>query len=163
MNFNTIPLGRYLHLISKVYLEAFTHKLNYLDIDRHIYILTLIKDDEEISQKELACLLDIDKVTMSRIIDYLVKNKYIIRKQHSLDRRAFSLLLTSKAREILPKIRTTINELNKISFQGISESDKACFLSVSSKIATNLNRLPVDVVQFNYKVAVKKKKTNKKI
>ncbi|MDQ3193203.1 MAG: MarR family transcriptional regulator [Bacteroidota bacterium] len=161
MELKKTPLGRYLHLISKVYLGAFTHKLSHLDIERHYYILTLINNSEEITQKELAQLLEIDKVTMSRIIDYLVKKKYLIRKQHSVDRRAFSLRLTVKAQEITPIIQSTITDLNNTSFKGISEKDKECFFRVSEKIARNLNQLPVDVVQFNYKKVTEKKDKQK--
>ncbi len=157
MELKKTPLGRYLHLISRVYLGAFTHKLSHLDIDRHHYILTLINNNEEITQKELAKLLEIDKVTMSRTIDYLVKNKYIVRKQHSLDRRAFSLQLTPRALKISPIIQSVICDLNNTSFKGISEKDKECFFRVSKKIGFNLNQLPVDLVQFNYKKVIEKK------
>ncbi|MBA3901207.1 MAG: MarR family transcriptional regulator [Bacteroidetes bacterium] len=151
MSLNHSFLGRYFHLISKKYIGAFTYKLSHLDLERHFYILTLIDGEQEVTQKGLGAFLDIDKVSMSRIIDYLVQMKYVVRQPKSCDRRAFSLKLTQKAQDIIPEIKQTIEELNKAAFNGISDEEAAYFYKVSEKITSNLIQMPLNDVTIKYK------------
>ena len=154
------PLGRQFHLLSKIYLGVFAHKLSHLDLERHFYILTLLNNDKEINQKDIAEHLDVDKVTMSRMIDYLVKKKYVLRKASSTDRRAFSLKLTIKGQKAVPEILQAIEEVNNAALAGVSEKEKVCFFKIFNKINSNLNQLPANRVQFNFKTITAKKKKN---
>lgn len=144
---NNTPLARPLHLITKDYIGALTYKLTHLDIERHFYTLVLIDNARTaITQQELAQLLGVDKVTMSRIIDYLGKKKYILRMPNPTDRRAHQLKLTEKALKFLPEIKRAIFDLNDASLQGISKKEVDCFLRVAERIHLNLIKLPVDTV-----------------
>ena len=148
---NNTPLARPLHLITRDYVDAFTHKLTHLDIDRHFYILILIENEGNcITQQELAQTLQVDKVTIGRIIDYLVKNKYVIRAKHPSDKRAHHLKLTEKAVKVLPEIKKVVCELNKISVQGLSKEETDCFFKVARQIQLNLAKLPADTIQYKF-------------
>ena len=66
------PVGRMLSGLGKGYLHLLRTKLQHLDIDRNYYALVLIEsNDGIITQQELALILDTDKVSIVRIIDYL--------------------------------------------------------------------------------------------
>ena len=57
------PLGRILSSLGKGYLQLSRGKLQHLDIDRNYYAMVLIENQEgPITQRELALLLDTDKV-----------------------------------------------------------------------------------------------------
>lgn len=134
------PLGRILSITGKNYLRALNVKLAHLDLDRNYYALLLIGSAErEITQQELADLLEIDKVSMLRSIDYLSEKGYVNRVKIDTDRRKYSLELTAKARKALPEIERSYVELNKIAFNGISDAQIDDLLSKLKTIKNNLN------------------------
>jgi len=135
------PLGRILSFIGKSYLHAINLRLNKLDIDRNYYALLLIESAEgKITQQDLASLLEIDKVSMLRCIDYLSGKGYIDRVKNINDRRKYSLLLTDKARKSLPEIKKAYKDINKIALNGLKELQIAELFSILSTMKVNLNK-----------------------
>ena len=54
---------------------------------------------------ELAIKLDKDKNTVKAMVDNLEKKEYILKKNNEIDRRAYSLFTTEKARGVLPILK----------------------------------------------------------
>ena len=127
-------------LIGKTYLTVLNSRLNALDIERNFYALLLIdQSDGQITQQELSNMLEIDKVTMLRSIDYLATNGYVERQTNASDRRKYSLTLTNKARKALPEIKKSFSQINDIAMQGLSETQRIEFYNSLEIIKTNLN------------------------
>jgi DNA-binding MarR family transcriptional regulator len=140
------PFGRLLSITGKNYLRVLNHRLSDLDIDRNYYALLLIESGEgKITQQELASMLEIDKVTMLRNIDYLSEKGYVTRVINENDRRKYSLLLTGKAKKALPEIKKAFREINDIVLKGLSEKQITELLSVLDTIKNNLNEYPVSL------------------
>lgn len=134
------PLGRILSHTGRSFLHLINKKLNHLDIERSFYALILIDLGEgELTQKELACQLETDKVSIVRIVDYLAGKGYVKRVRSSVDRRKYCLTLTTKAKEILPGIKTSMKEVTAIAFHGLTELQQTAFLSVLGIIKDNLS------------------------
>ena len=134
------PVGRILSHLGRSFLSNLNRKLNHLDIERNYYALLLIEQAEgNITQQELAGLLDTDKVSIVRIIDYLSENGYVKRLQNVNDRRKYSLKLTAKAKKETSKIQKAINEITSTAFKGISVSQKQLFYKTLESIKKNLN------------------------
>jgi MarR family transcriptional regulator for hemolysin len=134
------PVGRILSHLGRSFLCNLNKKLNHLDIERNYYALLLIEQAEgDITQQELADLLDTDKVSIVRIIDYLSDNGYVNRIKNANDRRKYSLKLTAKAKKETSKIQTAINEVTASAFKGISNSQKQFFYQTLISIKKNLN------------------------
>jgi len=118
------PIGRVTGRISKIFFGTLQKRLSNLEISRSFYPLLLIHfNDGELTQQNLADELQIDKVQVVHIIDYLSENGYVKRIQNSKDRREYKLYITDKGRENIPIIRKTIDELMEIAFKDIP-SDK---------------------------------------
>jgi len=133
------PFGRMLSIIGKDYLHLINLKLNKLDIERNYYALVLIeKAEENITQQELAGMLDIDKVTMLRSIDYLSEKGYVDRVRSTTDKRKYSLIITDKARKVLPEIKNSFNEINNIALNGLSPLQITELYSVLNSIKSNI-------------------------
>lgn len=133
------PIGRMLSMLGKGYLHLLRAKLQHLDIDRNYYALVLIEaQDGTISQQELAGLLDTDKVSVVRVVDYLSVKGYVKRITQTGDRRKHYLLLTDKAKQALPGIRESINELNEKVFSGLESRHLEDFTTVIEKIKKNI-------------------------
>lgn len=122
------PLGRMLSQVGKGYLHLLRTKLQHLDIDRNYYALVLIETrDGIITQQELALLLDSDKVSVVRVVDYLSEKGYVKRMQKADDLRKHCLLLTEKAKQALPEIKKSITETNEVVLNGLSASQVNTF------------------------------------
>ncbi|MCC6690347.1 MAG: MarR family transcriptional regulator [Bacteroidia bacterium] len=150
--FYQIPWGRHLSVLTKMYFGALTKRLNQLDIDRHYSILILVENNPEgCTQQFISDEFKIDKASMVRIIDYLVKNNYLKRSVHPNDRRKHRLELTVKARKFLPVIHKEVNSLNKIVTKGMNAGELKQFWTSINKISENLKKEPTNPVIVNYK------------
>lgn len=133
------PLGRLLSGLGKRYLYLLRVKLQHLDIDRNYYALVIIDSQEgEITQQELALILDTDKVSIVRVIDYLSEKGYVERIQKTDDRRKHSLVLTAKAKLALPEIKKSFNEINEVALNGLSISQVTELSETIKKIKSNI-------------------------
>jgi MarR family transcriptional regulator for hemolysin len=135
------PLGRILSGLGKGYLHLLRTKLQHLDIDRNYYALALIsKHDGEITQQELALLLDSDKVSIVRIVDYLSGKGYVQRRQKTDDRRKHSLNLTEKGWLAIPEIEKSFTELNNMVLNGFEKSQVAELTQTINKLKYNITQ-----------------------
>lgn len=135
------PLGKVFTLTGKCFLQLLNEKLSYLDIDRDYYALILIEMGEgKLTQNELACKLETDKVSVVRIVDYLAENGYVTREESAEDKRKYCLTLTDKAKEILPGIRQSMQESTQTAFSGLTEVQQKEFMSLLGQIRNNLSK-----------------------
>ncbi|MGZ3885447.1 MAG: MarR family winged helix-turn-helix transcriptional regulator [Bacteroidia bacterium] len=152
--YNILPFGRHLSVLTKMYIGALTKKLAHLDIERHYSILVLIESCEEnCTQQFLSGFLRIDKASMVRIVDYLVKKKYVKRAVNPSDRREHRLELTPKAKKAMPGIHKAIKALNTAAFKGMSKKQAQDFHKSISVVRSNLSREPANTIIINYKKA----------
>jgi len=139
LQLNEQPLGRMLSILGKGYLHLLRLKLQHLDIDRNYYALILIdRHDGIITQQELALLLDSDKVSIVRIVDYLSGKGYVQRRRKTDDRRKHSLNLTAKGRLAIPEIKKSFTELNDIVLNGVEKSQIAELIQTVNKLKHNI-------------------------
>jgi len=138
---NEQPLGRMLAMLGKGYLNLLRSKLQHLDIDRNYYALVLISsEDGKITQQELALLLDTDKVSIVRIIDYLSVKGYVQRIRKADDRRKHNLFLTPKGRLAIPEIKKSFSELNALFLLGLENKQVTELAETINKIKNNITK-----------------------
>jgi MarR family transcriptional regulator for hemolysin len=82
-------------------------------------VLLQLKRNEGLIQTDLAGVLDLKPITLTRLIDRLCKNKLVERRQDPNDRRARFLFLTPAARGLLDRIVSKNEELAGTVFEGI--------------------------------------------
>jgi len=143
VNFETdtldLPLGRQLHVVSRLYFLALAERLRNLDIDRYFTVLTCIdQEGGPITQQEVGRRLLIDKTSMVKIIDYLSKYGYVERVINPDDRRSYHVRLTEKSKEELPKIYQAMDSLNKEAFSGLSKVQLHQFVKMLACVGANL-------------------------
>jgi MarR family transcriptional regulator, transcriptional regulator for hemolysin len=133
------PLGRMFSFLGKGYLHLLRTRLKHLDIDRNYFALVLIGSHEgEVTQQELAMLLDTDKVSIVRVVDYLSEKGYVRRVKKKDDRRKHSLVLTDKAKLALPEIKKSFSEINEIVLNGLQSSETLELAETIVKIKNNI-------------------------
>jgi DNA-binding MarR family transcriptional regulator len=99
-------------------------------------ILKAINENAQIGPSQLADILGKNKTTITRIIDTLVKNDFILRQQHQSDRRSHTLVYSTKATSVMAQlIPITDQFIGKIRGK-INAQELKQFLSVLSKLRT---------------------------
>jgi DNA-binding MarR family transcriptional regulator len=134
------PLGKFLSSTGRIFLSALNNKLKNLDIDRNFYALLLIEESKgKITQQGLADLLNSNKVSVVRIIDYLSNKGYVKRVKDPSDKRKYGLILTLKAEKEMPLIKKAIEEVTRAAFNGLTEEKINELYDILNLIRNNLN------------------------
>lgn len=147
-----LPLGRTLNNVGRTYYGALINKLAGTGLDRHYSVLIVIEQEyPNTSQKQIAARLGLDKATITRIINFLIKKKYIARKPNPEDKREYCISLTPMAKQKLPLIRQGIRELNQLCRSGVSDADWKSFNETIFKLRDNLKTIPSRKLVVQYR------------
>jgi DNA-binding MarR family transcriptional regulator len=74
-------------------------------------------------QHELADLLEVEPITLSRIVDRLQESGLVERSSDPTDRRAWLLHVTAKAQPLVAKLKRLADEMIAEAFAGIDGKD----------------------------------------
>lgn len=154
---SSLPFGRSLAIAAKSYFGALTKRLEHLEIERYYSILILVESTTTGCTQQFICdQLKIDKVSMVRILDYLMKKHFIRKIVNPSDRREYLIELTEKAIGVLPEIHACIEAVNTAAMKGIPKLHQKELTQWIFKIQENLEELPAQKIYINYKKAGKK-------
>lgn len=145
------PLGKTFATLTKLYIGAISEQLKHLDIERYYYVLLVISENNEITQKQLGEAIGHDKATMVRVVDYLQKKKYVKRKQNAADRRAHFITLTDKAEKIILDIKNAFEYVDRIALQSLKTDQVKVLKQFLSDLESNLISIPATEVKLNFK------------
>ncbi|GAB1258953.1 MarR family winged helix-turn-helix transcriptional regulator [Aurantivibrio plasticivorans] len=102
--------------------------------------LVYVARNPGIRQVELADRLEVQPITLARLIDQLQKLELVERRPDPNDRRAHKLYPLEKATYHLQKIEEVIIEVRKEAFAGLSEEEKQIMLKAVNQIKDNLSK-----------------------
>ncbi|MFL6766222.1 MAG: MarR family winged helix-turn-helix transcriptional regulator [Sphingomicrobium sp.] len=91
-------------------------------------------------QIELADMLDIEPITLSRIVDRLEEARLVERVADPADRRAWRLHVTAGARPLVEKLHAVADEMIAEAFAGIDPRDIETTRAVLGKVRENAAR-----------------------
>ena len=89
-------------------------------------------------QVELADMLDVEPITLSRIVDRLQEAGLVERAPDPADRRAWRLQVTESAQPLIAKLRRLAENLVTEAFAGMTDSDIAAMRAKLGLIRDNL-------------------------
>ena len=102
-------------------------------------VLKTIQEDSTINQQQLATKVFKDFASVTRIIELLVKNRYLLRNFHKEDRRRFELTLSKEGTKIIKSLEPIINSNRNKALKGISITDIEKLQSLLTAITANIN------------------------
>lgn len=94
-------------------------------------------------QVELADMLDLEPITLCRIIDRLEEAGLVERTRDPSDRRAWLLQVTAKAQPLMEKLTAVGSELVSEAFAGIDQHEIEIARSVLARVRENAGRTAV--------------------
>jgi len=135
----TLPfeIGETAHALRK----AFDRKAIGLGVTRAQWrVLMKLSRQPGIRQVELADLLDIEPITLSRIVDRLQEAGLVERSSDPADRRAWRLGVTQKAQPIMKRLKAVGSDLIDHAFDGIDPKDIETARRVLARVRENAGR-----------------------
>ena len=141
-------LGFVLHDVARLLRKRFEQRARDLGLTRSQWqTLAYLSQNEGIHQGGLADILEIEPITLVRILDKLEARGLVERRQHAADRRIWLLFLTPEAYPLLTEIRGIGEVTRGEALTGISDQERAQLLNTLLIMKANLLeacRLPVD-------------------
>ena len=104
-------------------------------------VLAKIERSEGLKQSELADMLDIQPITLTRLIDRLCDSGLIERRADPDDRRAKRLYLTPAARPVLDRLWTIGNDLMRAVLAGVDDAELGRTIGQLSIVRDNIRQL----------------------
>lgn len=106
-------------------------------------VLSVLLRFEGIHQGGLAELLEVEPITVCRMVDRLQEAALVERRSDPEDRRSWQLFLTQKARDLLSQLRPLADAMLDEALEGVSEADRAILAQSLDQMRRNLARKPV--------------------
>jgi DNA-binding MarR family transcriptional regulator len=140
----TLPfeIGETAHALRK----AFDRRACGLGVTRAQWkVLFRLERQPGLRQIELADMLDIEPITLSRFVDRLEEARLVERVADPADRRAWRLHVTKTARPLIEKLRGVANEMTSHAFEGIPSEQIEIARRVLGRVRENVARAaPID-------------------
>ena len=101
-------------------------------------VLAVLWKNDGCSQQVIADETSRDKPSVTRLIDNLVKEGYVERRNDEKDRRLNLIFLTEKGKEIEASVLDSVNETIEIATKGLTEEEilfiRDCFQTIYDNI-----------------------------
>ena len=104
-------------------------------------VLVRVQRSEGLNQSELAELLDLQPITLTRLLDKLCDSGLIERRPDPADRRAKRLFLTAAARPLLERLAVLGEETMANTLAGVESEGVEQMVSKLAIVKDNLRRL----------------------
>lgn len=132
-------LGFLVNDISRLMRRAFQQKLDGSDLTlAQARTLVYVSRHEGVRQVDLAELLEIQPITLARLIDQLAEAGLVERRADPGDRRAYRLHLTAAAAPRLAAIRQVASSVRAHAFAGLDKQQIASLAAALQKMHDNL-------------------------
>ena len=105
-------------------------------------VLTTLRRNEGCNQGRLAELLEVEPITLCRMVDRLQEAGVVERRKSPTDRRVWQLYLTDRAFGLLEQLGPVIAEVQSESLAGLSNTEQETLRHLLGKIRHNLSRSP---------------------
>lgn len=132
-------LGFLLHDVARLMRKRFEQNARELGLTRsQCSVLAHLSRHDGIQQGALAEILEVEPITLTRLVDRLEQMGLVERQSHSKDRRIRLLRLTEAARPKLADIFAVGAVTRREAMEGVDEKDRERLFDILSSMKTNL-------------------------
>lgn len=137
------PLGLLIADVSRLMRRRFDERARVIGLTRAQWrTLVVLSRNEGSNQGKLAELLDVEPITLCRMVDRLEEAGHVERRRDPADRRAWLIYLTEAARPLLDDIRVIADELFEDALLGLDAAAREHLYDALSVIRSNLSDTP---------------------
>lgn len=132
-------LGFLLNDIARLMRKRFDVRARRIGVTRaQWHTLSVLKRNEGSNQGTLADLLEVEPITVGRMIDRLEDAGLVERRRDPADRRVWRIHLTEKAQPILIELRTIADTMIDEVMDGVDAEDRIRMHAALKALRTNL-------------------------
>lgn len=102
-------------------------------------ILDYLKDHNGVVQKDIAYTCHIEPASISSVLNGMEKKGLITREMCTENRRAFYIFLTAKGEELMHRVDTEFQKIDKNCLSGFSDKEKETLNEFLERIYNNLH------------------------
>lgn len=125
--------------ISRLARRAFDARAREIGVTRPQWqVLVVLNRHEGVNQGGLAELLDVEPITVCRMVDRLQEADLVERRPDPADRRSWKLFLTVKAADLLAQLQPLGEQLEVEAFEGISSAEREAVIATLARLRSNL-------------------------
>ena len=125
--------------ITRLARRAFDARAREIGVTRPQWqVLVTLNRHEGVNQGGLAELLDVEPITVCRMVDRLQEADLVERRPDPSDRRSWRLFLTDKAAALLAQLQPLGEQLETEAFEGISSEERAAVWATLGRLRSNL-------------------------
>jgi DNA-binding MarR family transcriptional regulator len=133
-------LGFLISDVSRLMRRRFDERARLIGVTRAQWrTLTTLSRHEGINQGGLADLLEVEPITLCRMIDRLEEAGLVERRRDPADRRAWLIFLTDKAKPIIAELRTLADDLFVYALSGVDDTARSVTFETLNAIRANLS------------------------
>ena len=103
-------------------------------------LITYLKRHAGIRQGPLAELIEVEPITLSRVVDRLAEADLVERRPDPTDRRAWQLYLTPRAADLLNEMRSVAEQLTEDATEGLNADERDQLIALVERVRANLSR-----------------------
>lgn len=140
MNTALVPL---LSDVARLVRRSFDARARDIGITRPQWqVLSVLARHEGVNQGGLADLLEVEPITVCRMVDRLQEAELVERRPDPADRRSWRLHLTDRGQAIIAQLRPLVEVIQAEAFEGVSLAEQAALGVVLERVRANLIRRP---------------------
>jgi MarR family transcriptional regulator for hemolysin len=131
--------GFLLHDVARLYGKKFDQRVRSLGVTRaQCRVLGYLLLNQGINQAGLAEMLEIEPISLVRLLDRMEEAGWVERRPDPTDRRARCLYLTPKAEPVFDKVLALADRYEAEMCAELSAAEKQCFLELLQKLHVRL-------------------------
>lgn len=138
-------IGSLLSQVSRLFRRRFDERARKIGVTRPQWqVLSLLKRHQGINQGGLADLLEVEPITLGRMIDRLQEAGLVERRADPADRRAWRLHMTDKGNGLIESLIPYAEQTFAQALGGFSPEEEAVMMDLLDRMRANLLARPAD-------------------
>jgi MarR family transcriptional regulator for hemolysin len=132
-------LGFLIHDVQRLMRRLFEARASGLGLSAAQWrLMVRVAKEQGIAQARLAEILEIEPISVSRLVDRMEEGGWIERRSDATDRRVRMIFPTSKASEAYAEVKSLAGEVYELSLTGVSPEDRRVLITGLEAMVENL-------------------------
>ncbi|HEU0065924.1 MAG TPA: MarR family transcriptional regulator [Sphingomonas sp.] len=129
--------------VSRLMRRRFDDRARQLGVTRPQWrTLVTLAREEGLQQAALAERIEVEPITLCRMIDRMAEAGLVERRRDPADRRAWNIYLTERSRPLIEQLRAIADDVVDASLDGIAPPERAALNDALARIRANLSAEP---------------------
>jgi DNA-binding MarR family transcriptional regulator len=143
-------VGTLMAQVARLLRRSFDERARSIGVTRPQWqVLGLLKLHAGSNQGALAEMLEVEPITLGRMVDRLQEAGLVERRADPTDRRAWLIHLTGKGEDLLDQLRPLGVDTLDDALEGLSQVERDQFVAVLDRVRSNLSRKASSGDSFN--------------